>query len=76
LVNSSNAWGASLHSQGAVLSFRVEFRHDENPTVDLLSGQFRFHVWVGGVVPMQWILFRLEYDVSGLETLFDTAAAA
>ncbi len=74
LTNSFNAWGASLHAQGAVLAFRLEFRHDENFTVDLLSGKFTFHVWIGGVVPMQWIHFRLEYDVSSLETLFDTSA--
>jgi uncharacterized protein len=69
-------WLNGLTNQGATLGGRVEFRHDENPTTELLAGHYVFHVFIAPPTPAEWIEFLIEYDVSYLDTLFEGAVAA
>lgn len=76
IIDSINLWLNTLVSAGNSLGARVEFRHDENSDVDLLNGHYKFHVYEAFPTPAEWIEFLLEFDVSYLETLFESGAIA
>ena len=61
IVNSLQLWLDGLANSEAVLGARVEFRHDENPTTELLNGHYTFHVYIAVPTPAEWIDFRIEY---------------
>ena len=75
IIDSLNIWLNSLVASGNALGARVEFRHDENPTTDLLNGHYRFHIYEAFPTPAEWIEFLLEFDVTYLETLFTPVTA-
>jgi phage tail sheath protein FI len=70
IVNSLQLWLDSLTNTQALIGARLEFRQDENPTVNLLNGHYVFHVYFAGTTPAEWLDFRLEYDISYLQNLF------
>jgi phage tail sheath protein FI len=70
IIDSLNIWLNSLVAAGYLLGARVEFRHDENPTTELLSGHYKFHVYQASPIPAEWIEFLIEFDVNYLQTLF------
>lgn len=70
ILNSANLWFNSLTSQGVILGGRVEFRDDENSTLDLMDGVFKFHVYVTPPSPAHEIEFLEEYDVNYTSNLF------
>lgn len=72
IIDSVNLWLNTLVSAGQSLGCRVEFRHDENSDVELIDGHYVFHVYEAFPTPAEWIHFKLEFDVSYLETLFQT----
>jgi phage tail sheath protein FI len=79
IVNSLQLWLDGLAATDALLGARIEFRHDENPTTELLNGHFVFHVFIAVPTPAEWLDFRVEYYVPFVENLFpeqSTAAAA
>jgi uncharacterized protein len=70
IIDSLNIWLNSLVASGNALGARVEFRHDENPTTELLNGHYLFHIYEAFPTPAEWIEFLLEFDVTYLEALF------
>jgi phage tail sheath protein FI len=74
IVNSINRWLNGLQAEGAILGGRIEFRHDENPTDQLLDGHYVFHLWYLSPTPAEWIETILEVDVTYFNTLFAEAA--
>jgi uncharacterized protein len=70
IIDSLNIWLNSLVASGNALGARVEFRHDENSTTDLMNGHYKFHIYEAFPTPAEWIEFLLEFDVNYLETLF------
>jgi uncharacterized protein len=70
IIDSLNIWLNSLVAAGYLLGARVEFRHDENPTTELLNGHYKFHVYQASPIPAEWIEFLIEFDVNYLQTLF------
>jgi len=81
VTESLQTWLNSLYNEGATLGAEVQFRHDENPTTELLAGHMVFHLLIAPPPPAEWIEFRLEFNVSYLNSLFPglegvTAAAA
>jgi uncharacterized protein len=70
IIDSLNIWLNSLVAAGYLLGARVEFRHDENATTDLLMGHYKFHVYQASPIPAEWIEFLIEFDVNYLQTLF------
>jgi Bacteriophage tail sheath protein len=78
IVNSLQLWLDGLTNTGALLGARIEFRHDENPTTELLNGHYVFHIYIAVPTPAEWIDFRIEYWVPYVANLWpeeNTAAA-
>ena len=57
-----NAWLDGLAAREFILGGRVEFMEAENPTIDLMDGIARFHVFFTPPSPAREIDFILEYD--------------
>jgi len=76
IVNSLQLWLDGLAATEALLGARVEFRHDENPTTELLDGHFTFHVYIAVPTPAEWLDFRIEYWIPFVEGLFSDAESA
>ncbi len=66
-----NIWLNGLSAREFILGGRVTFEEQENPTLDLMSGKVRFHVYVTPPTAAREIVFALEYDPSYLQTLFE-----
>lgn len=71
IVDSANLWLNGLAARQYILGGRVEFLDTENPTIDLMDGKARFHVYVTPASPNREIDFILEYDPKYIETLFE-----
>jgi phage tail sheath protein FI len=76
VVNSLQLWLDGLAASEALLGARVEFRHDENPTTELLDGHFTFHIYIAVPTPAEWLDFRVEYYVPFIEGLFTDEESA
>jgi phage tail sheath protein FI len=79
VVNSLQLWLDGLANSEALLGARVEFRHDENPTTELLNGHYVFHIYIAVPTPAEWIEFRIEYWLPYVQNLWtedQTTAAA
>jgi phage tail sheath protein FI len=74
VVNSFNRWLNGIQAQGAILGGRIEFRHEDNPTDQLLDGHYVFHVFYLSPTPAEWIEALLEVDIGYFDVLFDQAA--
>lgn len=70
VVNSLQLWLDGLAATEALLGARVEFRHDENPTTELLNGHYTFHVYIAVPTPAEWLDFRIEYWIPFIESIF------
>jgi phage tail sheath protein FI len=76
VVNSLQLWLDGLSNSEALLGARIEFRHDENPTTDILNGHYVFHVYIAVPTPAEWLDFRIEYWLPYIDNLFPSEAAA
>ena len=70
IVNSLQLWLDGLTNTEGLLGARLEFRHDENPTTELLNGHYVFHVFIAAPTPAEWLDFRVEYWVPYITNLF------
>lgn len=70
ILDSVNIWLNGLAARQYILGGRVEFLATENPTLDLMDGILRFHLYVTPPGPNREIDFILEYDPEYLSTLF------
>jgi uncharacterized protein len=75
VVNSLQLWLDGLAASDALLGARLEFRHDENPTTELLNGHFVFHILIAVPTPAEFIDFRIEYYIPFTDNLFLEEAA-
>ena len=76
VVNSIQLWLDGLANSEALLGARIEFRHDENPTTEILNGHYVFHVYIAVPTPAEWLDFRIEYWLPYIQNLFPEEAAA
>ena len=76
VVNSLQMWLDGLTNQEALLGARIEFRHDENPTTEILNGHYVFHVYIAVPTPAEWLDFRIEYWVPYIQNLWPEEAVA
>ncbi|MGL5123266.1 MAG: phage tail sheath family protein, partial [Fusobacteriaceae bacterium] len=53
-----------LTSEGKLLGGRVEFLESENPLVDITNGRFKWHIYLGIVMPGESLEYILEYDTN------------
>lgn len=65
-----NVWLSSLVAEGKLLGGRVEFRPEENPEQEMIAGKYKWHVFLGAVLPGETLEFILEYDGKYLKELF------
>src|SRR5215471_1153430 len=70
IVNSLQLWLDGLTNQDALVGARIEFRHDENPTTEILNGHYTFHIYIAVPTPAEWLDFRIEYWVPYLANLW------
>jgi Bacteriophage tail sheath protein len=59
-----------LIAAGALVDGKIEFRSDENSTIDLSDGKVTWHVTLTPPSPAEEMDFTLEYDPSALAGLF------
>jgi len=69
-----NCWFNGLTSREYLLGGRVAFLDAENPSIDLLDGIARFHVYMAPPPPARDMEFVLEYDVNYLNALFGASS--
>jgi phage tail sheath protein FI len=65
-----NLWLNGLAAKEYILGGRVTFERADNPTLDLMDGKVRWHVYVTPPSAGRELTFILEYDPAYLETLF------
>ncbi|MFJ8100420.1 phage tail sheath family protein [Lysinibacillus sp. NPDC096212] len=70
VLDTMNMWMNGLQSEGVLIGGRVEFREEDNPITDLLSGKIRFRYAVAEPTPAQDIENILEFDASYYKSLF------
>ncbi|EON70400.1 phage tail sheath family protein [Lysinibacillus sphaericus] len=63
-------WLNGLQSEGVLIGGRIEFRQEDNPKTDLLSGKMRFRYSVAEPTPAQDIENILEFDATYYNSLF------
>ncbi len=71
VIDSANLWLNGLCARQYILSGSVSFLESENTTTDLMDGIIRFHVSICPPSPARSIEFVLEYDVNGIQALFE-----
>lgn len=70
-----NYWLNGLMAQDYILGGRCEFEGKDNPTLDLMDGIVRWHVYVTPPSPAREMTFILEYDPTYLQNLFEATGA-
>lgn len=68
IMDTVNIWINGLVGAGYLLGGRVEMLESENPTVDLMAGIMRLHIYMTPPSPAKEINFILEYDASYVAT--------
>jgi hypothetical protein len=71
----AQVWLSSLVSSGALLKGLIEFLQIDNPSNNLLNGIVTFHYLLTPPIPAEDIENNLEFDVSGLNNLFNLISA-
>ncbi|MFJ7407123.1 MULTISPECIES: phage tail sheath family protein [unclassified Lysinibacillus] len=70
ILDTMNMWLNGLQGAGVLIGARVEFRDEDNPLTDLISGKLRFRYLVAEPTPAQDIDNILEFDASYYKSLF------
>jgi phage tail sheath protein FI len=76
IVNSLQLWLDGLAASEALTGARLEFRHEENPTTEILNGHYVFHIYIAVPTPAEWLDFRIEYWVPYIQNLWPEEVAA
>ena len=70
IVDSQNVIGNGYVARDYCAGYRVEFRSDENPVVNLLNGHLTVHTFLAPYIPAEYIENIREYDVDALQAAF------
>ncbi|MBD5641764.1 MAG: phage tail sheath protein [Desulfovibrio sp.] len=73
--DSIDFWLNGLVSQDYILGGRCTFEGADNPTLDLMDGIVRWHIYLTPPSPARELEFTLEYDPAYLDTLFVSTGA-
>lgn len=68
IQNTINIYLNSLVSSQKLLGGRIEFKSEENPLSEMLNGKFKWHIYLGCVLPLESAHFIIEYDTKYQET--------
>lgn len=69
-----NVWLNGLVGREYLLGGRVTFEMADNPTLDMLGGKVRWHIYLAPPQAARELTFVLEYDPSYLSTLYGITA--
>jgi len=69
-VDSFNDFLNGLRAQEALLGGRIEFRKQDNPVTDLMSGKLKFKIFLTPPPPAEEISADFEFDPDAFEALF------
>lgn len=75
IQNTTNVFLAGLVSGQKLLGGRIEFKREENSLTDMLEGKFKWHIYIGAVIPGESLHFILEYDPSYQEVFVEKLSA-
>lgn len=75
IQNTINVYLGGLVSAQKLLGGRIEFLREENPLGDMLEGKFKWHIYIGAVLPGESLHFILEYDPSYQEVFVQKIAS-
>lgn len=75
IQNTTNTFLAGLVSSQKLLGGRIEFKREENSIGDMLEGKFKWHIYIGVVIPGESLHFILEYDPSYQQVFVEKMAA-
>ncbi|MBS9775673.1 MAG: phage tail protein [Fusobacterium sp.] len=70
IETNANVWLASLVAQGKLLGAKVAFLPEENSEQDMSNGRYKWHVYIGSVIPGESLEFILEYDGKYLKEFY------
>lgn len=70
VITSAGVWLNGLAARQYILGGRIVFLGTENPTLDLMEGISKYHVFFTPPSPNREIEFILEYDPEYMQTLF------
>jgi hypothetical protein len=70
IVDSFNDFLNGLRAQEALLGGRIEFRKQDNPVTDLMSGKLKFKIFLTPPPPAEEISADFEFDPDAFEALF------
>lgn len=70
IVDSLNVWLNSLVARQQLLGGRIEFREEDNSTLELMDGIYHFKVFLTPPSPAEDIEFNLEIDTDYYSTLY------
>ncbi|MHA5067838.1 phage tail sheath family protein [Cetobacterium somerae] len=76
IQNTINVYLNGLTSAQKLLGGRIEFLREENPIGDMLEGKFKWHIYLGAVLPGESLHFTFEYDPTYQEVFVERIAAA
>jgi uncharacterized protein len=71
----AQVWLSSMVSSGALLEGLIEFLQTDNPSSNLMAGIVTFHYLLTPPIPAEDIENNFEFDVNGLQNLFNLVAA-
>ena len=61
-----------LAASECILGGTVTFAEEDNPLIELIAGNLKFHLDVTFVVPAQCIQFEIEFDPTAYQSLFSS----
>lgn len=59
-----------LIAAGALVDGKIEFRSEDNPTIDIADGKIVWHITLTPPSPGEKLVFDVEYDPAALSALF------
>ncbi|HEY4533854.1 MAG: phage tail sheath family protein [Fusobacterium necrophorum] len=62
IMNTINIFLAGLTSAEKLYGGRIKFNKEENPETSVLEGKFKWHVYLGTVIPAETLHFVREFD--------------
>jgi len=70
ILNSEAYFISSLKSFGSLLGGEIVFAPEDNLITDLMDGKIAFHIYLGLVMPAEYIRFDMEFDPEYISALF------
>lgn len=71
IMNTINIFLAGLTAAEKLYGGRIKFLKEENPETSTTEGKFKWHIYLGTVIPAETIHFVREYDGNYIKTFIE-----